>query len=184
MLAALQGESIFIKALGGGGFWVASEQDKDIRMVFSGPAALGFLQIGGALTPSLKIFGFTGGVFAPSVNAKTENLKIETKYSFRTMHDFGIGLGYYLKSGLSLSLGLSHSTSYYKLEIYGKDGSTYTQEGWGSMLMLGQEFPISARTSFGLSAVGYYGRQRDGGSFAGVPIENFYAGLMMSLMYD
>jgi hypothetical protein len=183
-LAALQGESIFIKAVAGGGYTMVNQTFQDSKLNLSGISGIGMLQVGGALTKSAKLYGFTGisTVFGPK--ATTENLKIDTEYSTMTIWDFGLGLGYYLADGKFISLGGSVAQNYVKYTVYGTEAALYTRHGWGAHLMLGQEFALSNRLSVGVSAIGYYGRVYDVGPSADAPVNNIYFGLAGSLMYD
>src|SRR5690606_2357252 len=130
----------------------------------------------------VKLFGFTGIAIAPGPKAKTENLKIDTEYSFQTIWDLGLGMAFYSTGVLHFSFGGSIAQSYYKFSVYGVDVGTYTRHGWGSHMMLGQEFPLSGRFSLGVSAIGYYGRVYDVGQppFQDAPVDNIYAGLVVS----
>lgn len=185
-LSALQGESIFVKTLVGGGYTLVSETAGDVKLSFSGISGIGMLQVGGSLNRSFKVFGFTGLSVAPGPKATTENLKIDTVYSMQTIFDLGIGAGYYTRGGQYISAGASIAQNYYKFNVYGVDVGTYTRHGWGSHVLLGQEFPLSPRFSLGVSAIGYYGRVYDVGQppYQDAPVSNFYAGLVISLTYD
>jgi hypothetical protein len=183
---ALQGESIYIKAIAGGAYTMVSETADDIKLSFKGISGIGYLQVGGALNRSFKVFGFTGVAMAPGPKVTTENLKIDTVYSTQTIFDLGLGAAYYLKGGQYISLGASIAQNYYKFNVYGVDVGTYTRHGWGSNILLGQEFPLSPRFSLGVSAIGYYGQVYDVGQspFQDAPVTNIYAGLVVSLTYD
>lgn len=185
-LAALQSESIFVKALVGGGYSMVSETAGDVSLSFSGINGITYLQAGGSLSKSVKLFAFSGFSFAPKPSVKTENLKIDTVYSFQTIFDLGLGVGFYSKRGFNVSGGMSIAQSYYKFNVYGVDIGTYTRHGWGSHILIGQEFPISTHFSFGVSLIAYYGRVYDVGQppFQDAPVTNMYGGLMVSLMYD
>ena len=183
---ALQGESVFVKAIAGGGYTMVNETASDITISFSGLSGITYLQAGGSLSKSVKIFGFTGASIAPKPTVKTENLKIDTVYSLQTIFDLGLGVGFYTREGWNLSLGLSIAQSYYKFNVYGVDVGTYTRHGWGSNVMFGKEFVFTPHWSIGVSAIGYYGRVYDVGTppFQDAPVTNIYAGLAVSLMYD
>jgi len=185
-LAALQGESIFVKAIAGGGYTMVNETAGDVKLSFTGISAISYLQAGGSLSKSVKLFGFSGISMAPKPTAKTENLKIDTVYDYQTIFDLGLGMGFYSKTGWNLSLGMSIAQSYYKFNVYGVDIGTYTRHGWGSNLMLGKEFSLSPHWSFGVSLIAYYGRVYDVGTppFQDAPVTNMYGGLAVSLMYD
>lgn len=185
-VSALQGESIYIKAITGGAYTMVSETAGDIQLSFSGISALGYVQVGGSLNKSFKVFGFTGIALAPSPKAKTENLKIDTVYSMQTIFDIGMGAAYYWRGGQFISLGMSLAQNYYKFNVYGYNVGTYTRHGWGSQVMLGQEFPLSPRFSLGVSGIFYYGRVADVGQppFQDAPVSNIYGGLAVSLTYD
>lgn len=184
--AAMQGESIFVKAIAGGGYAMVNEKAGDISIAFSGVTGISYLQFGGSLSKSVKLFGFSGLSMSPKPQVKTENLKIDTVYSLQTIFDLGLGIGFYSREGWSLSLGASIAQSYYKFNVYGVDVGTYTRHGWGSNLLIGKEFPISRKWSFGVSLIGYYGRVYDVGTppFQDAPVTNMYGGLAVSLMYD
>ena len=185
-LGALQGESIFVKAIAGGGYAMVDEKAGDVTISFSGVTGMSYLQFGGSLSKSVKLFGFSGISMSPKPSVKTENLKIDTVYSLQTIFDLGLGIGFYSREGWNLSLGASIAQSYYKFNVYGVDVGTYTRHGWGSNLILGKEFPISRKFSFGVSLLGYYGRVYDVGTppFQDAPVTNMYGGLAVSLMYD
>ena len=183
---ALQGESIFVKAIAGGGYAMVNEKAGDISISFSGPTGISYLQFGGSLSKSIKLFGFSGLSMSPKPQVKTENLKIDTVYSLQTIFDLGMGIGFYSKDGWNFSVGASIAQSYYKFNVYGVDVGTYTRHGWGSNLLVGKEFPLSKKFSFGISLLGYYGRVYDVGTppFQDAPVTNMYGGLAISLMYD
>lgn len=183
---ALQGESIFVKAIAGGGYAMVDEKAGDISISFSGITGLSYLQFGGSLSKSVKLFGFSGLSMSPKPAVKTENLKIDTVYSLQTIFDLGLGVGFYSKEGWNFSVGASIAQSYYKFNVYGVDVGTYTRHGWGSNVLIGKEFPISKKFSFGVSILGYYGRVYDVGTapFQDAPVTNMYGGLAVSLMYD
>jgi len=185
-LFALQGESVFVKVLGGGGYSIVNETAGDVTLSFKGVTGIGMLQFGGALSKSVKLFGFSSLAMTPSPTATTTNLKIDTTYSMQNIFDLGLGLGYYSQSGWNLSLGASIAQSYYKLNVYGTDIGTYTRHGWGSTLIFGKELAISQHWSVGLSLIGYYGQVYDTGTppFQDAPVANVYTGLAVSLMYD
>lgn len=183
---ALQGESIFVKAIAGGGYTMVNEQAGDISISFSGISGISYLQFGGSISKSVKLFGFSGISISPKPKAKTENLKIDTVYDMQTIFDLGLGIGFYSREGWNFSVGASIAQSYYKFNVYGVDIGTYTRHGWGSNLLVGKEFPLSKKFSFGVSLLGYYGRVYDVGSapFQDAPVTNIYGGLALSLMYD
>lgn len=183
---ALQGESIFVKAIAGGGYTVVNEKAGDISISFSGISGISYLQFGGSLSKSVKLFGFSGLSMSPKPSVKTENLKIDTVYSLQTIFDLGLGIGFYSREGWNFSVGASIAQSYYKFNVYGVDVGTYTRHGWGSNVLIGKEFPISRKFSFGVSLLGYYGRVYDVGvpPFQDAPVTNIYGGLAISLMYD
>ncbi len=185
-LEALQGESIYIKALAGGAYTSVSETAEDMKLSFSAVSGLGYLYVGGSLNKSFKVFGFTGLALAPKPSAKTTNLNIETVYSMQTIFDLGLGAAYYLKGGQYLSLGASIAQSHYRYSVYDSSVSTYTRHGWGSHLLAGQEFAVSPRLSLGVSAIVYYGQVADTGPapFNNSTISNFYAGVVFSVTYD
>jgi hypothetical protein len=185
-LAALQGESIYLKVLAGGGYSSVTETASDIKLSFTGFNGITYIQAGGSLNSAIKVFGFTGFSIAPNPKVKTENLKIDTVYNYQTIFDLGLGAAVYSRGGQYISLGGSIAQSYYKFNVYGYDVGTYTRHGWGSHLMFGQEFPVSQRFSIGIAAIGYYGRVFDVGEppFKDAPVSNFYAGLVVSLTYD
>lgn len=183
---ALQGESVFIKAIAGGGYTMVNEKAGDISISFSGISGISYLQFGGSISKSVKLFGFSGISVSPKPAAKTENLKIDTVYSMQTIFDLGLGIGFYSREGWNFSVGASIAQSYYKFNVYGVDIGTYTRHGWGSNLLVGKEFPLSKKMSFGVSLLGYYGRVYDVGTppFQDAPVTNIYGGLAASLMYD
>ncbi len=185
-LAALQGESIFVKALAGGGYSYVTQKDEPAGtgLTFTGPLGISMLQAGGALTPSVKLYGFTGFSYGPSPKVKAENLKIDTVYDYFYVLDLGLGLAYHTKGGQTLSLGGSIAQNYYKYSVYGAQVGTFTRHGWGAHLIAGQEFPLSPRFSWGISAILYYGRVSDVGPSADAPVTNMYGGVAVSLMYD
>jgi len=186
MLAALQGESIFVKALAGGGYSYVTQKDEaaGTGLTFTGPLGISMLQAGGSLSPSVKFYGFTGFSFGPSPKVKADNLKIDTVYDYFYVLDLGLGLAYHTKGGQTLSVGGSIAQNYYKYSVYGAQVGTYTRHGWGAHLIAGQEFPLSARFSWGLSAILYYGRVYDVGPSADAAVTNMYGGVAVSLMYD
>ena len=183
---ALQGESIFFKAIAGGGSTMVNEKAGDISISFSGISGISYLQFGGSLSKSVKLFGFSGLSMSPKPSVKTENLKIDTVYSLQTIFDLGLGIGFYSREGWNFSVGASIAQSYYKFNVYGVDVGTYTRHGWGSNVLIGKEFPISRTFSFGVSLLGYYGTVYDVGlpPFQDSPVTNIYGGLAISLMYD
>ncbi|HRP68806.1 MAG TPA: hypothetical protein PLY93_04685 [Turneriella sp.] len=185
-LYALGGESLYVKAFTGGAYSSVVEKADDIKISFSGFSGLSYLQLGGALTPSLKIFGFTGVAVAPSPKAKTENLKIDTVYNMQMLLDFGMGFAYYTKGGLFFSFAGSLAQNYYKFSVYGSDVGLYTRHGWGSQVMVGYEIPISPRWSYGVSGVFYYGQVKDTGPvpYNEAIVWNMYFGLVVSITYD
>jgi len=185
-LYSLGGESLYVKAFAGGAYSSVSEATEDIKISFSGFSGLAYLQLGGALTPSLKVFGFTGISVAPSPKAKTVNLKIDTEYKMQTLFDFGFGLAYYMNNGIFVSLAGSLAQNYYRYSVYGSDVGMYTRHGWGSQLMVGKEFPFYKKWTYGVSGVFYYGRVSDTGPapFDGAPVSNLYVGLAGSITYD
>lgn len=185
-IGALQGESIFVKALAGGGYSYVTQKDETAGtgLTFTGPLGISMLQAGGSLSPSVKFYGFTGFSFGPSPKVKADNLKIDTVYDYFYVLDLGLGLALYNKGGQSLSLGGSIAQNYYKYSVYGAQVGTYTRHGWGAHLIAGQEFPMSARFSWGLSALLYYGRVYDVGPSADAPVTNMYGGIAVTLMYD
>lgn len=183
-ISALQGESIFVKAMGGGGYSFVTQTEADTKLSFSGITGMGFIQAGGSLTRSVKIFAFTGLTYTPKPSLKTTNIKIDTSYSFFSILDFGLGAAYYTSSGLYASAGMSISTNYFKYNVYGTDVGVYTRHGWGANIMIGQEFPWMGKLSYGVSAIGYYGTVYDVGPSADAPVTNLYFGLAASVMYD
>lgn len=185
-IAALQGESLFIKALAGGGYSYVTQKDDaaGTGLTFTGPLGISMLQAGGSLSKSVKFYGFTGFSFGPSPKVKADNLKIDTVYDYFYVLDLGLGLGLYSKDGLSVSVGGSIAQNYYKYSVYGAQVGTFTRHGWGAHLIAGQEFPLSAHFSWGISALLYYGRVYDVGPSADAPVTNIYGGIAVSLMYD
>lgn len=185
-IVALEGESIFIKALAGGGYSYVTQKDEPAGtgLTFTGPLGISMLQAGGSLSKSVKFYGFTGFSYGPSPKVKAENLKIDTVYDYFYILDLGLGLAYHTKGGQTLSLGGSIAQNYYKYSVYGAQVGTFTRHGWGAHLIAGQEFPLSARFSWGLSAILYYGRVSDVGPSADAPVTNLYGGIAVSLMYD
>ena len=100
-IAALQGESIFVKALAGGGYSYVTQKDEaaGTGLTFTGPLGISMLQAGGALSQSVKFYGFTGFSFGPSPKVKADNLKIDTVYDYFYVLDLGLGLAYHTKGG-------------------------------------------------------------------------------------
>lgn len=185
-LSALQGESIFVKAMAGGGYSFVTQTDDatNSKLSFSGITGMGFIQAGGSLTRSVKVFAFTGLTYTPSPSLKTTNIKIDTSYSFFSILDFGLGAAYYMTSGLYASAGMSISTNYFKYNVYGTDVGVYTRHGWGANIMVGQEFPWMGKLSYGVSAIAYYGTVYDVGPAADAPVSNLYFGLAGTVTYD
>ena len=185
-VAALQGESLFVKTLLGGGYSYVTQKDEaaGTGLTFTGPLGISMLQAGGSLSKSVKFYGFTGFSFGPSPKVKADNLKIDTVYDYFYVLDLGLGLGLYSKDGLSVSVGGSIAQNYYKYSVYGTQVGTFTRHGWGAHLIAGQEFPLSGHLSWGVSALLYYGRVYDVGPSADAPVTNMYGGIAVSLMYD
>lgn len=183
-LFALQCESIFVKAMGGGGYSFVTQTDGDTKLSFSGITGMGFIQAGGSLTKSVKVFAFTGLTYTPKPSLKTTNIKIDTTYSFFSILDFGLGAAYYMPTGLYFSAGASIATNYFKYNVYGTDVGVYTRHGWGANIMIGQEFPWMGKLSYSVSAVGYYGSVYDVGPSADAPVTNLYFGLAAGVTYD
>lgn len=183
---SLQGESIYIKGTLGGVYTIASETVNDITFSLSGVGGVSHLYVGGSLNKSFKVFGYTGIALTPKPTLKVENLSIGTVHNAQTIFDLGIGAAFYTRGGQYVSLGASIAQNYYNFNVYGVDVGTYTRHGWGSQLMLGQEFPISGRLSLGVSGLVYYGQVADVGPapFDSIPISNFYAGLVVGITYD
>lgn len=192
-ISALQGESIFLKAYLGGGYlfngttywWETTSGDVvSPKLTFQGPAGFTMLQAGGSLSQTMKAFAFTSFMMAPKPNFKAEGIKVDTVYDYLTISDLGIGLGYYDKTGLSVSLGFSYAHNYYKYSVYGQNIGTFSKTGFGIVGIVGMDFPLSGHLTYGISLITYYGRVLDVGPYDGLNYTNMYAGLAASLMYD
>lgn len=186
---ALQGESVFMKALLGAGYSSSSETvptTPEVKLSFSGLGGFMGLQAGGSLTKELKIFGLANIFYGPSPGFKAQNLTVDSKYDSNMILDFGLGAAYYLPNGMYASLAASIATNYFKYTVYEYKITSYTRHGWGLHLNLGKEFAFSKRASYGGSLVVYYGNVFDVGPapFLNTAITNFYVGLAGSVTYD
>jgi hypothetical protein len=185
-LFALQGESIFVKAMAGGGYSFVTQTDDatSSKLSFSGITGMGFIQAGGSLNKSLKIFAFTGLTYTPKPSVKTTNIKLDTNYSFYSILDFGLGATYYLQQGLFISAGMSITTNYFKYNVYGTEVGVYTRHGWGANIMVGNDVPWLGKLNYGLALIGYYGQVYDVGPAADAPVTNLYFGVAGTVSYD
>lgn len=185
---ALQGESIYLKGIIGGGYTIVSETFQDVSFSLSGISGISYLYVGGSLSKSWKVFGFTGISLSPKPQAKVKSaagtFTVDTTYSTQSIFDLGIGAAYYLKGGTYFSVGGSLAQNHYRYNVYGTDVGTYTRHGWGSHFLAGHEFPVSPRLSLGVSGIIYYGQVADVGPFENIPISNFYTGVVFSVTYD
>ena len=186
-LAALQGESIFLKGYLGAGYSFVTQRDEKAGtgLNFHGPIGMSMLQAGGSLSPAVKLFAFTAFHLSPFLSAKAENLKIDTRYNYFFVHDFGLGLGYYTRDGYSVSIGGAISNNYYNYSVYQTTGvGTHTRHGWASHLIIGKELSMSGKFSLGVSLLLSYNRVFDVGPSADAPVTGLYAGVAASAMYD
>lgn len=186
-IAALQGESIFLKGYLGAGYSYVTQKDEKAGtgLTFTGPIGLSMLQAGGSLSASTKVFAFTSFHYGPALSAKAENLKIDTKYSYFFVHDFGLGIGFYSKSGLSVSFGGAISNNYYNYSVYQTTGvGTHTRHGWAAHAIVGQELSTTGRFTLGISLMVSYNRVYDVGPSSDAAVTGMYGGLAVSAMYD
>lgn len=186
-ISALQGESVFLKGYLGAGFSYVRQEDKqqNTALTLIGPIGMSMVMVGGSLNAATKLFAFTAFHLSPILSAKAENLKIDTKYSYFFVHDFGLGLGYYLRDGWSLSVGGAVSNNYYNYSVYQTTGvGTHTRHGWAAHLVVGKEIMISGPLSFGVSLLASYNRVYDVGPSSDAPVGGLYVGVAASAMYD
>lgn len=186
-LGALQGESVFLKGYLGAGFSYVAQKDEiaGTGLTFTGPIGMSMLQAGGSLNASTKLFAFTAFHYGPAPSAKAENLKIDTQYSYFFVHDFGLGMGFYWKSGISLSLGGAISNNYYNYSVYQTTGvGTHTRHGWAAHAIVGKELTVFGKISVGVSVLASYNRVFDVGPSADAPVTGIYGGFAVSAMYD
>lgn len=186
-LAAIQGESIFLKAYLGGGYSYVTQKDEKAGtgLTFTGPIGMTMLQAGGSLSQSVKVFAFTSFFFGPSVKAKAENLKIDTDYAYFFVQDFGLGLGIYSKNGLSFSVGGAISNNYYNYSVYQTTGvGTHTRHGWAAHGIIGQELSTTGKFTLGVSLMLSYNHVYDVGPSADAAVNGMYGGVAISAMYD
>ncbi|HNA79836.1 MAG TPA: hypothetical protein PKY99_10305, partial [Turneriella sp.] len=128
---------------------------------------------------------FTSFHYGPSLSATAENLKIDTQYSYFFVHDFGLGIGFYSKGGLSLSLGGAISNNYYNYSVYQTTGvGTHTRHGWAAHAIVGQELSTTGRFILGVSLLLSYNRVYDVGPSSDAAVTGIYGGLAVSAMYD
>jgi hypothetical protein len=154
-------------------------------LTLTGPIGMSMLQAGGSLSASTKLFAFTAFHYGPALSVKAENLKIDTQYSYFFVHDFGIGLGFYEKSGLSVSIGGAISNNYYNYSVYQTTGvGTHTRHGWAAHAIIGQELKTIGPFSLGVSLLISYNRVYDVGPSADARVTGIYGGLAVSAMYD
>lgn len=186
-LFALQGESIFLKGYLGGGYSYVTQKDEKAGtgLTLNGPIGMSMLQAGGLLNASTKLFAFTSFHYGPSLSATAENLKIDTQYSYFFVHDFGLGIGFYSKGGISLSLGGAISNNYYNYSVYQTTGvGTHTRHGWAAHAIVGQELSTTGRFTLGVSLLLSYNRVYDVGPSSDAAVTGIYGGLAVSAMYD
>jgi hypothetical protein len=184
---ALQGESVFFKGYLGAGYSYVTQKDEQAGtgLTLTGPIGMSMLQAGGSLSASTKLFAFTAFHYGPALSVKAENLKIDTQYSYFFVHDFGIGLGFYQKSGLSVSIGGAISNNYYNYSVYQTTGvGTHTRHGWAAHAIIGQELKTIGPFSLGVSLLISYNRVYDVGPSSDARVTGIYGGLAVSAMYD
>jgi hypothetical protein len=186
-LPALQGESIFVKGYLGAGFSYVAQKDEKAGtgLTLISPIGMSMLQVGGSLGSATKLFAFTAFHYGPFVSAKAENLKIDTQYSYFFVHDLGLGIGFYTKSGLSVSVGGAISNNYYNYSVYQTTGvGTHTRHGWAVHAIVGQELSTWGPFALGVSVLLSYNRVYDVGPSADAPVTGIYGGVAVSAMYD
>ena len=178
-----QHDGFFIRLTPGLGYSNFTEDIQGIDVFeFSGLSSASRLQIGGAVSQNLIIFGEFGAIIQFDPSMKLLGQSVDVTDVQLTISDFGGGITYYIMPA-NIYFALSLLVSQVTLEIQGNKAET--ESGFGFNVLIGKEWWVGDDWGLGIAGFGYYSTMDDKTVNGITPsISNTAFGILFTVTYN